>query len=613
MAYRLGIDIGTTYTAAAIVEDGRASIVALGDRAPIVPTVVFLREDDQILTGDTANRRAATEPGRVARQFKRRMGDTTPLLIGGSPMSPQALMGKMLRWTLDHVIQLQGGAPDHVTVSHPANWGPYKLDLLHQAIHMAEMGETSTLSEPEAAAIYYSSTQRVDPGETIAVYDLGGGTFDAAVLRKIEGGFVILGQPEGIEHLGGIDVDEAVFAHVANALGGALEAIDPDDAILQAGVARLRADCVEAKEALSTDSSASIPVLLSNVQAEVRITRDELERMVRPWLNDTISALRRALRSANVEPADIKTVLLVGGSSRIPLVSQMVSESLGRPVSVDAHPKHSVALGAALAAERTVALRRGAAEAPVVVIDDAPEPLLPPPAAEPSVPPPAAPLPPPPAGEPAPPPVAPPPVAPPPAAPPPLIAPAPAPLPAGPPAKSRKWIVPAAAAAVVALIAGFLVLNSGGGGNKTNTAASSNSSGGGTTTSSTGVTATTLAAIPVGANGRGSIIDSISIESGHYSVQFRTTGFDPNINGGPQGHHVHFFFDSVQPPINAGTSGPNGQAGDWKIYDKPNPFTGYLVSDLAKHPGAKKMCILVADAQHAVELNTGNCVDLPTG
>src|SRR5258708_34956550 len=95
MAYGRGIAIGTTYTAAAIVENGQASIVALGDRAPVVPTVVFLREDDQILTGDTANRRAASEPGRVARQFKRRGGATTPRLPAGCPMSQQALIGTM--------------------------------------------------------------------------------------------------------------------------------------------------------------------------------------------------------------------------------------------------------------------------------------------------------------------------------------------------------------------------------------------------------------------------------------------------------------------------------------------------------------------------------------
>ncbi|MEY2424178.1 MAG: hypothetical protein QOI95_4245 [Acidimicrobiaceae bacterium] len=599
MAYRLGIDIGTTYTAAAIVENGQASIVALGDRAPVVPTVVFLREDDAILTGDTANRRAASEPGRVARQFKRRVGDTTPLLLGGSPMSAQALMGKMLRWTLDHVIQMQGGPPDHVTVSHPANWGPYKLDLLGQAIRMAEMGETSTLSEPEAAAIYYASTQRVEPGETIAVYDLGGGTFDAAVLRKTEDGFAILGTPEGIEHLGGIDIDEAVFAHVAGALGGALDGLDADDPMVQAGVSRLRSDCVEAKEALSTDSSASIPVLLSNVQAEVRLTRDELERMVRPWLTDTISALRRALRSAGVEPEGIKTVLLVGGTSRIPLVSQMVSESFGRPVSVDAHPKHAVALGAALAAERAVAARRGAPVDPVVVVAP-PEPPVPPTVEPPPPPPPTVESSP--ASAPPPPPVI--------DAPPP--APAPAPPPQATPSRGRRWILPAAVAAAAAVIAAVVVLTSGGGGGSKDNTATSTGSSSSSTNSTSSNTATSLAAIPIGASGRGSIIDGITIQDGRYVVQFRAAGFDPDINGGPDGHHVHFFFDNVTPPINAGTSGPN-QNGDWKIYDKPNPFTGYLVSDLAQHAGAKRLCVLVADAQHAVELNTGNCVALPSG
>ena len=87
MGYQLGIDLGTTYTAAAIVEDGRASIFPLGNRSSVVPTVVFLRADDTIVTGETANRRGVTEPRRVAREFKRRMGDPTPMLLGGTPMS----------------------------------------------------------------------------------------------------------------------------------------------------------------------------------------------------------------------------------------------------------------------------------------------------------------------------------------------------------------------------------------------------------------------------------------------------------------------------------------------------------------------------------------------
>lgn len=351
MSYVVGIDLGTTYTSAAVAEGGRVEVVQLGMRSSAVPTVVFLTEDGELLTGDAANRRAVTAPNRVAREFKRRVGDTAPLLLGGTPMAPQALMGTMLRWVLDQVATERGEAPAHVAVSHPANWGPYKLDLLHQAVRLADQESATTITEPEAAARYYSSTRRLAPGEIVAVYDLGGGTFDAAVVQATDTGFEILGIPEGIEHLGGIDVDEAVFGFVARALGGALDELDLDDPIVTAAAARLRRDCVDAKEALSTDNEVVVPVLLPSVQTEVRITRSELESLIRPSLTATIGALERALRSADVTPADLAAVLLVGGASRMPLVAQMVGEALGRPVAVDAHPKHAVSLGTALAAE----------------------------------------------------------------------------------------------------------------------------------------------------------------------------------------------------------------------------------------------------------------------
>jgi actin-like ATPase involved in cell morphogenesis len=350
VAYQLGIDLGTTFTAAATHRGGRVEIAMLGNRAASVPSVVFLREDETVLTGEAANRRAASEPGRVAREFKRRVGDTTPVILGGSPYSADALMAKLLRWVVDAVTEREGGPPDQIAISYPANWGPYKKDLLDQAIRQADVGGATTLTEPEAAATYYASNERVEVGDVVAVYDLGGGTFDAAVLRKTDSGFEILGQPEGIERLGGIDFDEAVFAHVARALDGALERLDPSDPSAVAAVARLRQECAEAKESLSSDTEASIPVLLPTIQREIRLTRGEFESMVRPPLAETIDALRRALRSAGVDPSDVTAVLLVGGSSRIPLVAQMVSAELGRPVAVDAHPKHAVALGAALAA-----------------------------------------------------------------------------------------------------------------------------------------------------------------------------------------------------------------------------------------------------------------------
>ena len=349
MRYQVGIDVGTTYTAAAVHRDGRVEIVTLGDRAAAIPSVVLLREDSTILTGEAAARRAVTEPGRVAREFKRRVGDSTPVLLAGSPFSAEHLIANLLRTVVEQTTSVEGGRPDRVAVTHPANWGFYKIDLLTQAVRLADLPPADLLTEPEAAAIYYSSGERVDPGETVAVYDLGGGTFDAAVLRRTDVGFEILGEPEGIERLGGIDFDEAVFAHVRACLGDAFEQLDADDPVAMTAVARLREDCVAAKEALSHDTDVTIAVVLPTVQTEVRLRRSEFEDMIRPAVTETIGSLRRALRSADVSPSDVKAVLLVGGTSRIPLVAQLVTEELGRPVAVDAHPKHAVALGAALA------------------------------------------------------------------------------------------------------------------------------------------------------------------------------------------------------------------------------------------------------------------------
>ncbi|MFT4866844.1 MAG: molecular chaperone DnaK [Ilumatobacter sp.] len=349
MSYSLGVDLGTSHTAAAVARDGQTRIVSLGNQSATVPSVVLLKEDQTILTGVAADRRSLTEPDRVAREFKRRVGDTTPIFLGGAPHSAEALMAKLLRWVADEVATREGGPADQLTICHPANWGQYKKDLLQQAVRIAEVGSATFITEPEAAAIHYASNERVEPGSIIAVYDLGGGTFDAAILRKTDDGFEIMGKPEGIERLGGIDFDAAVFAHVARSLGGTLNELNEDDPAALAAVARLKAECTLAKEALSSDTDVSIQVLLPNVQTDLRLTRAEFESMIRPSLTDSIAALRRALVSAKIAPADLSAVLLAGGSSRIPLVSQIVGAELGVPVAVDSHPKHSVALGAALA------------------------------------------------------------------------------------------------------------------------------------------------------------------------------------------------------------------------------------------------------------------------
>ena len=282
MSYVLGIDLGTTYTAVATYRDGRAQIVSIGTHMAAIPSVVFLRQDESVLTGEAADRRALSEPARVAREFKRRVGDTTPIMVGGTPYSAEQLSAELLKSVVAQVAQLEGSRPDHVAVCHPANWGPYKKELLVQTVELADIVKPTFVTEPEAAAVHYASTEHVEPGQIVAVYDLGGGTFDAAVLRKTETGFETLGDPQGIERLGGIDFDAAVFAHVRGAVGGVLDELDQDDPTVIAAAARLREECMEAKEALSSDSETSIPVLLPNVMTEVRLTRGEFEAMIRP-------------------------------------------------------------------------------------------------------------------------------------------------------------------------------------------------------------------------------------------------------------------------------------------------------------------------------------------
>jgi actin-like ATPase involved in cell morphogenesis len=351
MTYLLGIDVGTTRTAAAVRRPGarEAEIVNLGDRSSAVPSVLFLGADGSVLVGDAAERRAVTDPDRVVREFKRRIGDPTPLNVAGRAWPAQELAARLVRWVVDRVAEREGGPATRIAIAHPASWGTHKKDLLGAALATQGL-KVVFLAEPQAAALHYASAERIEGGSTIAVYDLGGGTFDAAVVHKDSAtGFALVGRPEGIERLGGIDFDQAVFDHVRTGMPGAFDALDDTDPAVLAAVARLRRDCTEAKEALSADTEVSIPVLLPEVRGSVRLHRGEFEELIRPQVEETVGALRRAVASAGITAEQLSAVLLVGGSSRVPLVAQLVSEELGRPVAVDADPKDAIAKGAALA------------------------------------------------------------------------------------------------------------------------------------------------------------------------------------------------------------------------------------------------------------------------
>ncbi len=212
--YRLGVDLGTTFTAAAMARGGSYEMVRLGSGRYEIPSTVCLAANGQVQVGENAEQLAEQYPAGVARDVKRRIGDPVYLNLNGHPFSPQALMARVLCWAMDNATAQIGELPELIAVTCPANWGPYKHELLRQVSRMAKTPAAIVCTEPEAAAIRHAGVDAQRNGALVAVYDLGGGTFDAAVLRPTGSGVFTIEGTEGIEHMGGEDLSEAVYSHV---------------------------------------------------------------------------------------------------------------------------------------------------------------------------------------------------------------------------------------------------------------------------------------------------------------------------------------------------------------------------------------------------------------
>src|SRR5262245_53362009 len=378
----LGVDLGTTWTAAAVFDGSAVAPLKLGAAGAAMPSVVAVA-DGKPVAGDAAVRVGRDSTAAVAREFKRRLGDSTPIVLSGTPYGPETLTGHLLA----HVVAAAANAghdTSHVTLAHPATWGEFKLDLLREAGRVAGIGDVALVPEPVAAAGHYARLGRLSSGDAVVVYDFGGGTFDAAVVKLGADGPELLGRAEGLDRLGGVDLDQAVLAHVDAALDGALRSMDRDNPDVRRAALELRAECVAAKEALSADTETTIAVRFPNLNTDVRITRPEFEAAVRPRVGDTLSALDRAIASASLSPGDLAGGVLVGRSSRIPMVAEQVAAHTGRPNLVDADPKLSVAFGAAEPDLRPTTSSRAA---PAVVttepaMPDSPRPTPPPPPAQ---------------------------------------------------------------------------------------------------------------------------------------------------------------------------------------------------------------------------------------
>jgi molecular chaperone DnaK len=338
VSYQLGIDFGTTFTAAAVRRaegPGETEVVPLGGRDG-VPSVLHLARDERVTVGEAAAGLAGIDPTRVVRGLKRRVGDLEPVMLGGHPWSAEELSARLLRWVVDRVAEREGEAPARIALAHPATWSAHTLERLAAALAAHDLGVTF-VAEPRAAA--HAVAAGTVPGDALAVFDVGGGRSDAAVLRRGASGdgFAVLGVPEAIADLGGLDIDELVWQHVRASL--------PDDV---QPVARVRRACTLAKETLSSEPEVVVRIRRGEFRGAVRMERATFEGLIAPHVDRAVDALRRTIASAGLEPGDLAALLLVGGSARIPLVARAVTEQLGCVPTLHTDPD-LVARGAVLA------------------------------------------------------------------------------------------------------------------------------------------------------------------------------------------------------------------------------------------------------------------------
>ncbi|TCP55154.1 Hsp70 protein [Tamaricihabitans halophyticus] len=358
----LSVDLGTSNTAAVLSAHGRPPRVIEVDGSATLPSSVFADEDGNLMVGRDAERRARLDPARFEPNPKRRV-DEGNLLLGDRVVPVAEALSAVLRRVSEETSRQLGGAvPDEVRLSHPAQWGPVRRNVLLSAARQAGFGSNLVLvPEPVAAAAHYAalSGYSLAPGQSLAVYDLGAGTFDVAVVGATQQGFAVLAEG-GLPDLGGLDVDQALLEHVGRQVSFRdpqrwQRLLRPESTADRRAQRALREDVKEAKESLSRHPQTEVP--MPEPFDDVLVTRAELEALVRPSLLRSVELLASTVRSTGTTPDQLAGIYLVGGSSRIPLVASLIGEQLGVvPTSLD-QPETAVALGAHHVSEEGLRMR----------------------------------------------------------------------------------------------------------------------------------------------------------------------------------------------------------------------------------------------------------------
>lgn len=351
--YLLSVDLGTSHTVATVVwPDGRTRPL-LFDGSPLVPSAVFLDEAGAIHVGRDAERLGPTAPERFEPNPKQRIADGA-VLLGDREIRVTAAFSAILARVARACVEAVGGLPGTVVMTCPAAWGEQRRAALHDAAAGAGYPPVQLVTEPVAAAHYYTNrlSRPVGPGQALAVFDFGGGTLDVAVVEhRGDGSFGVLADG-GLPDLGGLDFDAALVAHIGETVGRRdpelWKRLEQPTSLTELRDRRtLWNDVRGAKEMLSRSSVA--PVAVPGLEQALHLTRGELDQLARPLLSRAVGETKRVLGLTGKAPEQLAGIFLVGGSSRMPLVAKVLHEELGIAPTVLEHPELPVSEGAAVA------------------------------------------------------------------------------------------------------------------------------------------------------------------------------------------------------------------------------------------------------------------------
>jgi len=368
MAKIIGIDLGTVNSEVAVVEGGKPTLIKSAEGNPYFPSIVAFTKEGEMLVGEAAKRQMVMNPEGTIQHIKRKMGTNEKVKVWGKEYTPEQISAFILQKIKRDAEEYLGEEIKEAVITVPAYFNDDQRQATKDAGKIAGFEVKRILNEPTAAALAYGLDKKGE--HKIAVYDLGGGTFDITIMEVGEGVFEVL-STNGDTHLGGADMDKALVDYIADNFEKK-HGVDlrKDAKALQRLTEASEKAKIELSSVMQTNIELPYITVVNNepVHLQETITRAKFEELIKPIVEKTIDPCNQALKDAKLKPEDIDHVVLVGGTTRIPYVRQLVEKIFGKKPERGVDPMECVAFGAAIQA----GILSGELEKDIVLLDVTP-------------------------------------------------------------------------------------------------------------------------------------------------------------------------------------------------------------------------------------------------